>query len=114
MTRPALHTVVLLAPLAAAALLPALARADNFSKVYYDEKANQLVVTMTYRGTNPDHNFTLNWGECQLSQTGDLPRVTVELLDDQWEDQAQQSYTKTTRFDLGALPCSRPAVVTLR
>jgi hypothetical protein len=114
MTKQLLHAVLRIAPLVAAALGAAPSHADNFSKVYYDKTAKQLVVTMTYRGTNPDHNFTLKWGDCQQGPTGDPPSVTAEVLDDQWQDQAQQSYKKTTRFDLTDLPCSRPAVLTLR
>jgi hypothetical protein len=114
MTKQPLHAVLRIASLVAAALAAAPLHADNFSKVYYDKKARQLVVTMSYRGTNPDHNFTLKWGDCQQSSAGDLPSVTAEVLDDQWQDQAQQGYKKTTRFDITGLPCSRPAVVTLR
>jgi hypothetical protein len=114
MIKPALHAVLRFTPLAAAVLLVAAAHADNFTKVYFDAKANQLVVTMSYRGTNPDHNFTLKWGDCQPAQPGDLPNVTAEVLDDQWQDQAQDSYNRTMRFDLTDLPCNRPAVVTLR
>ena len=114
MTRRPLLSVLGLLPLAAAAFLAGTVRADNFSKVHYDKNTNELVVTMTYRGTNPGHNFTLKWGQCQANQSGSLPGVTAEVLDDQFQDLAQQSYKKTTRFDLSALPCGRPAVLTLR
>ena len=114
MIRRPLYSVLGLAPLMAVAFLTGTARADVFSKVHYDKNTNQLVVTMSYRGTNPNHNFTLKWGECQANQSGDLPGVTAEVLDDQYQDLAQQSYKKTTHFDLGAMPCGRPAVVTLR
>jgi hypothetical protein len=98
----------------AAALLGQGARADNFAKVHYDVKADELVVTMSYRGTNPDHNFTLKWGECLANQAGNIPSVTVEVLDDQFRDRAQQPYKKTTRFGLSEMPCARPASITLR
>jgi hypothetical protein len=114
MTKPAPYVTTRFAPLLAVMLLSFAADADNFSKVYYDQNADQLVVTMLYRGTNPDHNFSLKWGECEVSSSGDLPGVTAEVLDDQWQDQAQQSYKKTTRFDLVGMPCSRPVIVTLR
>jgi len=87
--------------------------ADNFSKVVYDKEANQLVVTMRYRGTNPNHNFSLKWGECRSHRSDSLPEVTVEVLDDQFTDRAQQDFKKTVRFSLAELPCS-PARVTLR
>lgn len=98
---------------AAACLLMRTAHADNFDKVYYDKKKDQLIVTMLYRGTNPNHKFSLKWGECQASQSSNLPGVTVEVLDDQFEDQEQQNFRTTQRFSLEGLPC-RPAIVTLR
>jgi len=102
-----------LVPFTAAAFLQT-AHADNFARVFYDRKADQLVVTMAYRGTNPNHNFSLKWGKCQADQSGNLPGVTAEVLDDQWKDPERLSYKKTTRFDLSGLPCPRPASVTLR
>ena len=107
------RTVCCLTSVAAACIFALSARADNFGKVYYDKKKDQLVVTMLYRGTNPNHKFSLKWGECQADQSGDLPGVTVEVLDDQFDDQEQQDYTKTQHFSLAGLPC-RPASVTLR
>lgn len=87
------------------------ARADNFGRIYYDKKTGQLVVTMIYRGTNPNHQFSLKWGECQ---PGDLPSVTAEVLDDQFNDLATTNFKKTVRFDLSDMPCARPASVSLR
>ena len=101
--------------LAAAATFASLeASADNFVKVRYDRRTDRLIVTMVYGGTNPNHHFSLKWGECQVNQSGDLPGVTAEVLDDQFEDQAQQDFTKTVRFGLAGMPCPRPASVTLR
>jgi len=101
--------------LAAAATFASLqARADNFLKVRYDKRTDRLIVTMVYGGTNPNHHFSLKWGECQANQAGDLPGVTAEVLDDQFEDQAQQDFTKTVRLSLAGMPCPRPVSVTLR
>jgi hypothetical protein len=86
------------------------ARADNFSRVVYDAAADQLVVTMRYRGTNPNHTFTLQWGSCQQGAT--MPEVAVEVLDSQALDSEANNYKVTTRFDLTGLQC-RPAKVTL-
>jgi hypothetical protein len=100
---------------AAAATLSSLeARADNFVKVRYDRQSDRLIVTMVYRGTNPNHHFSLKWGECQANQSGDLPGVTAEVLDDQYDDVAEQEFTKTARFQLTGMPCQRPASLTLR
>jgi hypothetical protein len=100
--------------LIAAALLSSSAHADNFGRVRYDKQSDRLIVTMIYRGTNPDHTFSLKWGECQADQSGNLPGVTVEVLDDQFGDVEQQDYQKTVRFSLAGLPCPRPAALTLR
>jgi len=93
--------------------LPRAAQADSFSRVYYDANTGELVVVMRYRGTNPDHAFSLKWGPCSEATSGNLPEVAAEVLDDQWRDQAQREFKKTTRFSLADLPC-RPAKVTLR
>jgi hypothetical protein len=99
---------------AAIYFLAPTAHADNFGKIYYDQKNDRLVVTMLYRGTNPSHKFSLKWGECQADQSGNLPGVTAEVLDDQFDDEEQQDFKKTMRFSLDGLPCRRPASVTLR
>jgi hypothetical protein len=97
-----------------ATLIADVATADNFGHVYYDQKSDRLVVTMLYRGTNPNHQFSLRWGECQSAQSGNLPGVTVEVLDSQFDDVARQDFKKTIRFKLTDLPCERPVRVTLR
>src|ERR1700688_2697857 len=33
------------------------AQADTFSRVIFDNRQDELVITMRYRGTNPDHTF---------------------------------------------------------
>jgi hypothetical protein len=89
------------------------ADADNFARVFYDARADQLVVTMRYRGTNANHAFTLKWGTCEDPQAGSSPTLSAEVLDDQWNDPALRDYKVTTRFGLTDMPC-RPAKVTLR
>ena len=89
------------------------ARADSFSRVYFDAATDQLIVTMRYRGTNPDHAFSLKWGECRQVPGRALPEVVAEVLDSQALDAASKDFKTTTRFDLGDLPC-RPAKLTLR
>ena len=103
-----------LVPAAVAALSSFGAHADNFGRVRYDAQTDQLVVTMIYRGSNPNHAFSLKWRKCQAHQSGDLTGVTVEVLDDQFDDPAQQDYRKTVRFSLAELPCPRPVKLSLR
>jgi hypothetical protein len=106
-------TVLALAGLAGAALLGASARADNFGRVRYDKQSDRLIVTMIYRGTNPNHNFSFKWGQCRANQSGNLPGVTLEVLDDQFDDPAEQDFKKTVHFSLADMPCARPASVSL-
>jgi hypothetical protein len=68
---------------------------------------------MAYRGTNPDHTFSLKWGPCQTLANAGEPEIVAEVLDSQWQDAASQSFKKTTRFSLADLPC-RPVKLTLR
>lgn len=88
--------------------------AGTFSSVEYDSKSNELVITMTYQGTNPDHQFSMQWGDCQtVADGGNAHQIVGEVLDSQWNDDAQHTFTKTVRFSLAGLNC-RPATVTLR
>jgi hypothetical protein len=88
-------------------------RADNFANVYYDPRKDQLVVTMFYRGTNPDHAFSLQWGSCKDGPDGSRREIEANVLDSQWQDAAEHDFRKTTRFSLAGLTC-RPATLTLR
>jgi hypothetical protein len=97
----------------AALLLPLGSHADSFSKAYYDARTDQLVVSMTYGGTNSNHTFTLQWGQCQDVNGAKLHEVAAEVLDSQWQDEAVRPYKRTVRFSLADIPC-RPAKVTLR
>jgi hypothetical protein len=109
---PRLAGVLVAAMVAVSGVSPRPARADNFAQVYYSARTDQLVVTMAYRGTNPDHTFSLKWGTCQTLDGGG-PGISADVLDSQWQDVEKKSFQKTTRFSLADLPC-RPVTVTLR
>ncbi len=102
--------------LAALALImiasPHASRADNFRKVTYDPATDELAIVVVYRGTNPDHQFSLKWGPC-IDRSDDRRQISAELLDQQYQDAARKEYTKTVRMSLAHMDC-RPAVVTLR
>jgi hypothetical protein len=108
------HSVLWPIPAIAATFFSTGAHSDNFGGVRYNRQRDQLIVTMIYRGTNPNHKFSLKWGECQPNQEGGLPGVTGEILDDQFDDREEQDFKKNTRFSLAGLPCPRPVNVTLR
>jgi hypothetical protein len=101
--------VASLSVLAATALYAAA-----FSSVAYDPKTDELVVTMSYQGTNPDHQFSVQWGDCQTEgDGGNTHQIVGVVLDSQWNDDALRAFTRTVRFSLAGLNC-RPATVTLR
>ena len=103
-----------LAPLACLLAMPRPASADSFGPSHYDRATDQLVVTMLYGGTNPNHTFTLKWGACELDDSGRrLPLVNADVLDDQFNDVEQQQYEVVVRLSLAGMPCARPAIVTL-
>jgi hypothetical protein len=108
------HSLLWLILAFAATFFSLQGKADNFTQVRYDRQTDRLIVTMAYGGTNPNHQFSLKWGQCQANQSGNLPGVTAEVLDDQYDDVAEQEFTKTVRFKLAGMPCQRPARVTLR
>jgi len=88
--------------------------ADTFASVHYDARTDELVATMIYRGTNPSHTFTLQWGVCpERADSDNLYEVAADVLDAAWNDVASQPFRKTVRFSLANLAC-RPAKVTLR
>ena len=95
-----------------ASTLPARTRADNFAEVHYSARKDQLVVTVAYRGTHPDHVFSLKWGACR-EVGGGGHEIAGEVLDSQWQDVEQRDFQKTNRFSLADIPC-RPAKATLR
>jgi hypothetical protein len=93
-------------------LVTPVTRADDFDNVYYDPASDELVIVVNYSGTNPDHQFTLNWGECQ-TKDDNQNELFGDLIDQQARDAARQNYRKTLRFSLAAVDC-RPATLTLR
>ena len=103
-----------LAPLACLLAMPRPVSADNFGPSHYDQATDQLVVTMLYGGTNPNHTFTIKWGACEVDDSGRrMPLVNADVLDDQFNDVEQQQYTVVVHLSLAGMPCPRPAIVTL-
>ena len=93
--------------------VPSGAFADNFADAHYDASTDELVVTMRYSGTNPDHNFSVQWGACTDSNDDSgVQRVDATIEDDQWRDAARELFKKTIRVSLAQLAC-RPVVLTI-
>jgi hypothetical protein len=91
---------------------PQASRADNFQKVTYDPATDELVIVVVYRGTSPNHQFSLKWGPC-IDRGNNQHEIVAELLDQQFQDAERKDYRKTVRMSLAAMDC-RPAAVTLR
>ncbi len=91
---------------------PHAGHADNFQRAFYDPNTDELVIVVLYRGTNPDHQFSLKWGPC-VDRGGSRREIVAELLDQQYQDPARKDYKKTVRMSLAGMDC-RPAAVTLR
>ncbi|MGH8144013.1 MAG: hypothetical protein ACREU2_16040 [Steroidobacteraceae bacterium] len=109
-----LFVLCTLAPLGGVLAVSRPASADDFGPSYYDRATNELVVTMLYGGTNRNHKFTLKWGTCEFDDSGHrLPWVNGQVLDDQFNDAVQEQYRVVARFSLAAMPCPRPAIVTI-
>ena len=110
------HAFLLITVAVAMATDTAGVMAATFGSVHYDSGSDQLIVTMIYDGTSPNHHFSIQWGPCRkLDQPGQPAHQTIDvsILDDQWNDAATKSYTQTVRVPLANLSC-RPATVTLR
>jgi hypothetical protein len=97
--------------LVAALLLATSAYAQTFLGAQYDPVSDELVVDIAYRGTNPNHQFSLAWDRCQ----GDAPpyKIAARVVDNQGDDAAVRDFIVRRRFSLRDLKC-RPANVTLR
>ena len=91
----------------------AVVMAANFGPVRYDANSDQLIVTMIYDGTNPNHQFSVQWGPCRKLDQPARQTIEASILDDQWNDAATKTYTETVKVPLATLSC-RPATVTLR
>ena len=111
-TRSDMRNLIAIALCSLVSLLaaPQSARADNFVDAHYDASSDELVVTLRYSGTNPDHNFSLQWGACtDATDHSGVSRIDATMEDDQWRDAARELFTKTVRVSLAPLAC-RPAV----
>ena len=91
---------------------PVAAGAGTLLDARYEVGDNELVLEIAYQGTNPDHQFVLEWGACQRDPDGTLGAV-ARLIDSDGHDIAREDYRVSRRFDLSGLNC-RPADVTVR
>lgn len=105
-----LHLVVACALLALLHAAPA--SAITVDKLVYDQEKDQLVMNIVYRGTNPDHEFSVQWSECRRLDE-ERWQILGLLVDSQPDDLARQDFTRQLTIELKDFDC-RPAKVTIR
>lgn len=96
----------------AAFLYLAPAGAVSVTVLTYDASKDQLVMTIAYRGTHPDHEFNVQWDKCTRLDDERM-QILGLLVDSQPNDRALQEFTKPMRIDLRNFSC-RPSKVTIR
>jgi len=96
-------------PLAA---IPRHAGAAAFKDVSYDLDRDELVMVVVFGGINPDHHFSFAWERC-IDRGDNRHQISVQLLDQQFEEPARQEFTKTIRLSLKDMDC-RPGELTVR
>jgi hypothetical protein len=96
----------------ALATLPLAVAAADIVDAWYDPSRDELIVDVAYRGSTPDHEFSLSWAGC--GRTADGQRgIAARLIDTRGEEPALGDYRIRERFSLATLEC-RPAEVMLR
>jgi len=96
----------------AALLYMAPAAAITVTALTYDPGKDQLVLNIAYRGTNPDHQFNVQWEKC-TRLNDERMQILGLLVDNQPDDLARQEFTKVLHIDLQDFSC-RPAKVSIR
>jgi hypothetical protein len=90
------------------------AQAANVTAMSYDRSTDQLVLEVSYRGTNDQHSFTVNWEECKDYAFVDAKyQIMGNLVDSEPNDRGTNEFTKDLRFSLASIEC-RPVKLTIR
>jgi hypothetical protein len=94
------------------AAMPRHAAAAAFKDVSYDLDQDELVIVVAFGGISPDHHFSFAWEPC-IDRGDNRHEISVQLLDEQFEEPARQEFTKTIRLSLRDMDC-RPGELTVR
>lgn len=81
----------------------------NLIEAFYDATADELVLRIAYRGTHPNHKFTVSWEGCRTMSDGHREILGI-IQDSDPKDPAEREFEKTERVSLQGFAC-RPAVV---
>jgi sporulation protein YlmC with PRC-barrel domain len=90
-----------------AAAIAGSALGSDLRDARYDAATDTIIVEVAYEGTNPNHEFSVQWGRCENDA------VAGRLVDSQWNDRALEPYRLRDHVSIDDIPC-RPARVTLR
>ena len=102
-----------LGALLALCLVAGAASATNILEMRQDAATDEIVIEVAYRGTNPNHHFSLLWSDCRdFPFEGASYQIEARLADTQAEDRALEEFKQTLRFSLSNLKC-RPAKLTI-
>ena len=89
--------------------LPSLSM--NLIDAFYDADTDELVFTIAYRGSHPDHTFTVAWETCRTMGDGHQEIFGI-VLDSDPRDPARIELKKTERVSLETFSC-HPAIVAI-
>lgn len=90
-----------------ASALACATHASDLRDARYDAATDSIIVEVAYQGTNPNHEFSVQWGRCENNA------VAGRVVDSQWNDKAVEPYRLWDHVSIDDIPC-RPARVTLR
>jgi hypothetical protein len=82
------------------------------NQLVYDADEDKLVMVINYRGTNEEHEFSVQWNECERLDD-EHSQILGVLVDSQPNDHARQEFTHKFEVDMSGFSC-RPAKVTIR
>ncbi|MDY6945931.1 MAG: hypothetical protein SXG53_09450 [Pseudomonadota bacterium] len=88
------------------------ASAITVNRLVYDADQDKLVMVINYRGTNEDHEFSVQWNECTRLDD-ERSQILGLLIDSQADDHARQEFEQDFEIDMAGFGC-RPAKVTIR
>jgi len=87
------------------------AKAANIVGLNYDAQSDSLVIQIVYRGTHPDHQFSIEWAQCRQFDRG--AQILGLLVDSDPKDPAREDFSKVLTISLAQQAC-RPAQVTIK
>jgi hypothetical protein len=85
------------------------AHSMNLIDASYDASADELVLRIAYRGTHPDHTFTVSWERCRVMNDGHQEILGI-IMDSDPRDPAELEFQRTERISLQGFAC-RPAII---